>query len=281
LGEEGANQATPDFIIANDIEAIAWAAVDHLHQRGVRNLALVHSTASQNSLKQRQRAIASLAKSRRIPFSIVTLADHPRQLRAWLLRQPQVLGLIVTDPSIANSCALACQQAGLTIPHAVKVMVLNEHETLNQLCSPPLSAVLANQPYIGRTLLDLLDLLNVGQMPNWREIAIPPLGVLARASTGNISTGDASIDACLPALDDGVWPSVDSLAAALGLSHRQIQRRIQASSGKTLQQLHAEQQLNRAFTMLNDSGQPILLSPTRPGFAVIELSLAHFRRDTA
>jgi LacI family transcriptional regulator len=77
----------------------------------------------------------------------------------------------------------AAEEAGIRVPDEIAVLGVGDDELLCPLAMVPLSSVDDNAESIGRQACLVLDQFMAGRPVPIREIAVQPLGVVARRST--------------------------------------------------------------------------------------------------
>lgn len=171
-----------------DQAAVARLATAHFRNLGYRNFAYYQRSDGIGDIGRReafQRELAIHGHS----LDLVEKRCCPRktQLGPWLgnrLRQlPKPLAVLseVDDSSI--DVINAAEEAGIRIPDEIAVLGVGNDELLCPLAMVPLSSVDDNAESIGRQACLVLDQFMAGRPVPIREIAVQPLGVVARRST--------------------------------------------------------------------------------------------------
>lgn len=259
LGDDG------DYRIAHDNQALAQQCFRHLNQRGVAQFGLVSTALPKGAMRPDGTTVRHVTLRQLVDASGSGLAELGIQgdaswnettarLAQWLKGQALPLGIITDTISQANVTLQACTRAQLKVPQQVRIMALADEEPLGDLSTPSISAGLPHQRGIGHRLVQLLDAIDAGKTPSWRCQLVPPLGVMARGSTGSIITGLPDIDGYL---SDNPYSSSTALAEALGVSPRHLQRQVKEACGRSLTQLQHQCRMEQALALLYRSDRPL------------------------
>jgi LacI family transcriptional regulator len=126
----------------------------------------------------------------------------------------------------------------------------------------------------------LLAELLKGASPPARPVWVPPLGVVARASTGALGAGDPLVAEALAFMHDHAHEpfSVDDLLISLNISRRSLERKFRKHLRRTplqeIQRLH----LRQAQHLLAQTDYPIGQAARRSGFASPQHMATRFRQ---
>ncbi|MFM7290937.1 MAG: substrate-binding domain-containing protein, partial [Planctomycetia bacterium] len=178
-------------------------------------------------------------------------ADLQGELARWLTHLPKPLGLMACNDLRARHVLEACRTLGLRVPHDVAVIGVDNDEMICELTDPPLSSIDQAARRIGYEAAALLErLMHARPEPAGRgrggkprrppatpeRIVVPPIGVVARASTDTLATSDPAVVETLHALRRTPWmrPAVEALAAAVGLSRTGLESRFKAAVGRSI-----------------------------------------------
>ncbi len=222
-----------------DDAATGRLAARHFRDQGLRHVAVVRHWR----LAVRQTRYASfLAEA--AALGLGTLVYEPSEelereaqlarLADWLRNAPHPLGVFLHQDRDALSLLLFCQEQGLAIPDQVAVLGVDDLPAA-ATSVPALSSIAWPVSLIATTMAARLHRLLAGADRGGLSEMVAPMRVVARASTGPCSSGDALIDALrlrLAAKPGRGWRGRD-LAAATGLSRAQLHRRFRAACGST------------------------------------------------
>lgn len=261
-----------DYRIATDQQAVANQTLAHLRQRHIRSIAMLGAGPRTAGAAGARRA-ALKAQVNDLPLVCAPqdlersqqIGGRIAELATWLSTLPQPVGVIGNTVADANTGLIACQQAGLAVPEQARIVAMADHEPMSLLSTPAISACVIHARGIGRTLAELLDQLAAGSPPAWRHRLVPPLGMMPRASSGSVACGDPAIDQLLAQARS--WPSSAQLADELGISIRQLQRRVQAHGGQSLASLRTDRVMGEARSQLRATQVSIARISTDLGYA--------------
>jgi LacI family transcriptional regulator len=149
------------------------------------------------------------------------------------LRPP--VGLLAVHDYRARLVLEACAALGLRVPDDVAVIGVDDDVVACELAEPPLSSVALPGADIGMEAARLLDHLMRGGRPPAAPVLLPPTGVVARRSTDVVAFED-QVTRDFVALVRTRLREVANVALAtqaLGVSRRELERRVLATLGVT------------------------------------------------
>ena len=218
-----------------DYAAAAVAAARHLMDLGHLNYAYYTLQNVAESLRTRSAFIEEIEAADRsvsvFDFESVhgkDAVDIPREERLrWLASRlsgaKKPLAVMVDDDRRSLELVAACEMAGLRIPEDVSILGCENRNVEVRMSKVPLSSVDMNWRLAGRKAAQLLEqLMDGGNGP--ADVQVPPLGVVARASTATFITESAEITAALLHIrENSAQPlKLSQLARAAGMSERQF-----------------------------------------------------------
>ena len=224
-------------------------------------------------------------------------ADLQGELTRWLAQLPQPLGLMACNDVRARHVLEACRTLGLRVPHDVAVLGVDNDEMICELTEPTLSSIDQAARRIGYEAAALLDRLMhappaaSGQRRGGRprraptapeRIVVPPIGVVARASTDTLATSDPAVFETLHAIrrTPGRKPAVEALAAAVGLSRASLESRFKTAIGRSLHQEYIRLRLAATRRLITNSELPLKTVAARTGFPSVQYMTTFLRRHT-
>jgi LacI family transcriptional regulator len=160
------------------------------------------------------------------------------------------------------------RQAGLAIPNDVAVLVRGAHVDLCESSIPTLSSLVLDEETRTRAACDLLDRLMAGEPVPAAPIKIPPLGVVERESTNVLATADRVVAAALRYMWDhlDLDLSDESVAAAVGVSRRQLSRRFRSALGRSFTDELRRKRLDTLKELLRSTDLKVADLATKAGF---------------
>jgi LacI family transcriptional regulator len=293
--------------IYTDNAAIGRLGAEHLLACGFETLAFCGYPRTTTSGWSEERAAAfaeACAKAGR-PCHAFTgrhgnarrWADLQGELARWLAQLPKPLGLMACNDVRARHVLEACRTLGLRVPHDVAVIGVDNDEMICELTDPPLSSIDQAARRIGYEAAALLDRLMEGAPEAARQrrggkprraptapprIVVPPIGVVARASTDTLATSDPAVVETLHALRRTPWmrPAVEALAAAVGLSRTGLESRFKAAVGRTIHEEYIRLRLTATRRLITGSDLPLKTVASRSGFPSVQYMTTFVRRHT-
>ena len=198
-------------------------------------------------------------------------ASHLQQrgLVRWLKPLPKPIAVLTWTTNSGREVIQACRRAGLLVPEQVAVLAADEDELLCDMCNPPLSGIALTSERIGYDAAALLDRLMHGCRPPKEPILIEPTGVVTRQSTDTLAIQDADVASAV----DFIWKRasepirVGDVLRAVPVSRTQLERKFQASLGRSPAAEIRRVHLERAKQLLAESDMPLRNVAAAAGFA--------------
>lgn len=277
--------------VYTDNRGIGWLGAQHLLACGFERLAFCGypRSATGGWSEERAAAFQQAAEEARRPCDLFTgrvaaarrWEDLQRELQAWLQRLPTPVGLMACNDVRARHVLEACRAIGLRIPHDVAVIGVDNDEMICELTDPSLSSVDQSARRIGYEAAVLLDRMMTGH-PVDRRVVVPPIGVVARASTDTLAIADAEVVQTLQALrrEPCQRPRVDGLAEAVGVSRSSLERRFRAAVGRSIHEEHVRLRLAETRTLIVETDLPLKAVAMRAGFPSLQYMTTFIRRHT-
>lgn len=221
-------------------------------------------------------------------------ADLQGELTRWLSQLPKPMGLMACNDVRARHVLEACRTLGLRVPRDVAVLGVDNDEMICELTDPPLSSIDQAARRIGYEAAATLDRLMQTAAGRGRRrhslrgqsaaerLVVPPIGVVARASTDTLATSDPAVIETLHALRRTPWikPAVEALAAAVGLSRTSLESRFKAAVGRSLHEEYIRLRLAAARRLITGSDLPLKTVAARTGFPSVQYMTTFLRRHT-
>jgi LacI family transcriptional regulator len=294
--------------IYTDNQVIGRLGAEHLLACGFETLAFCGypRTATSGWSEERSAAFAQACGRAKRPCHAFSgrhgnarrWADLQGELIRWLSQLPKPLGLMACNDVRARHVLDACRTLGLRVPHDVAVLGVDNDEMICELTDPPLSSIDQAARRIGYEAAATLDRLmqpaeeastgrgRRGQphrsQAGAQRIVVPPIGVVARASTDTLATSDPAVVETLHALRRTPWmrPAVEALAAAVGLSRTSLESRFKAAVGRSLHEEYIRLRLAATRRLITGSDLPLKTVAARTGFPSVQYMTTFLRRHT-
>ena len=274
-----------------DHYAMGHLAAEHLLERGLRRLAYYGVQGCWFSVLRGRGFIecgeqaGATCDALEVPRSSGPWANWLKRtglLVRWLKQLRPPVGLLGVQDYRARAVIEECDRLGLRIPHDVAVIGMEDDPTLCEFCRPTLSSVLRDSWRMGVESAEMLDRLMDG-LPTPIDVAIPPVGVVARQSTDTIAVEDPHLAAALHFIHDHLSEpfGIDRVVRATSISRRQLETRFRRVLGCTPYDYLSRKRIERAKQLLSAPGKIKLHNlVTACGFSSAERMRLIFKRLT-
>jgi len=201
-------------------------------------------------------------------------------LAAWVQRLPKPVGVHAFKLFDAARLAWACQENGIRVPEDVALVGGQDNRALAVAWGPEISAIEFDLVRVGYEGLRMLDRLIQGYPAPTRPMLIPPMGLIARASSNLLEARDPEMAHLRNWLRDHAHRpiAVKDILARTTLSRRTLERRFTAVFGHSPHKEISLLRMARARTLLNKTGLSLTQVAAQSGYSnYITFALA-FRR---
>lgn len=230
-------------LVHTDDDAIARMALDYFHAQGFRRFAFCGLAETRWSTRRGETFVKQAIRRE----GAVDRLDLPKaaerasrgdaeRVEAWLNGLPKPIAIFVSCDHVAPLVLEGCSRLGITVPEQVAVLGVNNDTVACSVCNPTLSSIDASHDEIGYRAAKLLEeLMDGGEAPKC-PIFVAPRRLVVRESTGQEVIGDPQIARAARFISkNAVSPiAVDDIAASVGLSRRELQRRFRSVTGRTV-----------------------------------------------
>jgi LacI family transcriptional regulator len=262
--EAGArNLALDDGAVFMDDASLTHMATQHLLDAGYEHFAycgLVDITPSQNRAQHFQ----SYLKPRGYCAAVFeeTLPDGEAELEGlidWLGNLSKPVGVLAFDDKMAERVLAACRWRNIAVPGDIGVIGIGDDELICDLAYPALSSVVLPTLEIGRCAAELVDELIAGKTNRPRFQPMPPIEVIARASTQRTPTAHPTVVAAVQFIRAHAHRSIgtDQIASAVGVPRRTLERRFVSELRRTIHDFLVDERLASAKRLLRQSRAPL------------------------
>ena len=275
--------------VETDDSGIARLALDHLLERGLRNLAFCGEPAF-NWSHWRQKEFVRLAEKHGFPCRVFqsesphsanfSITQERRRLTKWILDLPKPVGILACYDIKAQQVLDVCREAGVRVPEQVAVLGVDNDELLCDLCTPPLSSVMPSAHRAGREAARLLDALMNGETTQEKHL-IDPVGVVTRQSTDVLAIDDEDVSTAVRFIRDHACNGINVLDVlnTVPMSRRVLEARFQKLIGRTPHQEITRRRLERACQLLASSDLSLARIADVTGFRSEGYLIVVFRRE--
>ncbi len=181
-----------------------------------------------------------------------------RRLCRWIRKLPKPIALMAARDVRARQILDACISEGISVPHQVAVLGVDNDEPLCRMTYPPLSSIQMETKRAGYLAAELLQQMTTSankETDRERTRTYNPSCVVTRTSSDSLCVTDKWVAESLDyiRLHTGQYFGVSDIVKFLGISRRQLEYRFQKSLHRTvLQEIHRFQ-LQRVCSLLLES----------------------------
>jgi LacI family transcriptional regulator len=275
--------------VETDNEEIARLALDHLFERGFRNLAYCGDDRFPWSL-DRGRWFGRLAAEAECSVSVyrggsrrgaaAAWEQEEKELAAWIRELPTPCGLMACYDIRGRQVLEVCRRSGIAVPDEIAVIGVDDDDLLCNLSDPPLSSVVPDTHRTGYAAADLLDQMMCGESVEPGVRLIKPTGIVTRQSSDVLATADAEVSTAVRFIRDHACDGikVEDLLRAVPISRRVLESRFRKMLGRTPHDEILRVQLERVKQLLEETDLPLAVIADRAGFKHVEYLSVVFKR---
>ena len=227
--------------VVPDQQSVVRAALDHLLERGYRQLAYAGFEGVWFSNERRDLFVQYAAKAGcradvfedcglRHAVGLARVEEetfrHDQRLAQWLRGLPKPVGMMACNDTRAYQVLSVCGECGIAVPGEIAVIGVNDDPVLCKLSDPPLSSVDPNAHRIGYEAAALVARMIGGKRPFNGVVRVEAASVVARGSTDAVALADADLAAAMHHIREHACDGLtsDGLAARLSVSRRTLYR---------------------------------------------------------
>jgi LacI family transcriptional regulator len=267
---------------------IGRIAADHLLERGFERFACCGFSGEMWSRKRRDGFVAAVESE----GHECTVYESPRtSVKSWKQDQARMLewiqalkkpvGIFATNDLRGQHVLDACARDDCAVPEEVAVIGVDNDELLCSLCSPPLSSVIPNPERIGYEAAAWLDRMLRGEVPEVREIEIPPKGIAVRQSSDVFAVSDPVIVSALRFIREHACEgtTVQALLDHLCVSRSWLEKKFRKLLGRSPQAEIRNVQVKRCKELLRTTDLSLEKIASLTGFVHPEYMSVVFKRE--
>ena len=177
----------------------------------------------------------------------------------------------------------ACMAAGLRVPEEIAVLGVDNDPLLCESTVPTLSSIHTGGFRRGQIAAEMLDALMHGRTPRRRAVALPPISVVSRGSTGYDAMSDSAVARAISyiranAERGGV--GVADIVRAAGCSRRYLELRFRTRLGRSIRDELMRERIENVKNLLATSNLTIGEIVGRTGFSSDSHLSQLFRKAT-
>ena len=282
--------------VCSDGGVIATLAAEHLLERGLRAFGYYGTVASHTTgwSQARGEAFAARVGAAGYGCDVLTASRESRhwshvqaELCRWLEALPKPVGIMACDDIRARYVLEACRTIGCRVPHEVAVIGVDNDELICDLAVPPLSSITQATRRIGYEAARLIDRMIRGAAgaadvakchAAGGVIAIPPVGVMARASTDTLAVADPVIARVIRLIRDQSDVRVADIVAASGLPRWKLESLFKRCVGHSIHDDIVRTRLSAAMALVRTTALPLKVIAPRAGFHSLTYMITMFKR---
>lgn len=216
--------------------------------------------------------------------------DEPKQAKVdrrreevakWLLDVPKPVGLFASGDWQAAEYCIDISEAGLRVPDDVAVLSRGNMPHICESCFPTLSSLDLDEAGRLRVACDWIQRLMDGETAPDKPIMFQPRGFIERESTNIIGASDRVVSEAVRYMWEHLHLdlSVEQVAAQVGLSESQLQRRFRKALGRSIVQELLRKRLDEAKRLLRVTDLAVSDIAPRLGFHSATYLHSTFRRS--
>ncbi len=253
--------------VESDHAEIGRIAADHLLERGHRSFAWAPFAADVENRERfaafHSRLAAQGCSCRILPpaYNRVDLAsrsdatERRPMLVAELRRLQHPAAVFAFNDCVAAEIVDACREAGLAVPEDIAVLGVGD-SIVCTASAPPLSSIDLDLDEIGYRAAVVLEQMMNGVEAPARVVRVVPKGVVTRMSTELIAVNDPRVARALAFIAEH-YPdsslSVASVATAVGISRRNLERSFRHETGCSIHEHIVNVRMREASRLLKTS----------------------------
>lgn len=289
-GFGGYNRRMRTPFVDTDNAAIGRMAADHLIECGCAHLAYcgLRATHTNGWSAARGEAFRERVEAAGHACSVFT-GRHttPRRWRpmmdemgAWLDRLPKPLGVLAADDQRARHVVEAARRIGARVPADIAIVGVDDDAVLGGLVEPALTSIVQGTDAIGYEAARRLDRLMRGKPVAPLYVAVPPTGLIERASTAPVGFADATVQRALDLIETQMVDrvTVEDVAAACGMSRWTLDARFTDAIGRTVHAEIVRRQIDRVARLLLTTDLSLDRIARLAGFGHVNYMSRVFRR---
>lgn len=203
-------------------------------------------------------------------------------LMKWLTVLDRPVGVMTCCDEAGVHVAAMARRAALRVPEDVAVVGFGDDELVCELASPPLSSVKVPSERIGYEAAAMLERLIAGGSARAEAAALPPIGVVARASSDLLPFADPVLAAALRFIRQHAHEAIGvaDVLKEVSVSRRSLERRFRETIHRSPLDEITRARIQRARELLGGTDLAMPAVARGAGFANHQWFSTVFRRET-
>ncbi len=276
LDESGASSVP---FVMRDSRAIGALAAAYYLERGYRSFAFVGET--NRWYWNAERRIGFVDALARAGFGCAMYDTFTaRERKSWTVERPRMERFLLSLPRPTAVFAVMdgraryvvnlCAEIGLRVPEDIAVLGVDNDPLLCESTVPPLSSIRTGGYRRGFVAAEMLDALMHGRRPARRAVALPPLSVVTRGSTGYDAMKNPAIARAVTFIRSHAATgsvSVPAVARAAGCSRSYLDKHFRSGLGLSVREAVLRERIERVKTLVSSTNQTMTEIAADCGFA--------------
>lgn len=275
--------------VETDDQVICEFAVEHLVERGFKNLAFCGDPGF-NWSNWREQHFKRLAEEAGCRVNIHRSTSRTnkqyswdlekRGLARWLKELPRPVGIMACYDIKAQQLLDVCRELDIAVPEEAAVIGVDNDELLCDLADPPLSSVISNTHRTGYEAASLLDRMMAGTRVDPKPSLIKPLGVRTRQSTDTLAIDDADIASAVRFIRENAFRGINvgDVLNEVPLTRRAFESRFRKILGRTPHEEITRVKMQRVRQLLSETDLSLSAIARRTGFQHDEYLSVAFKK---
>jgi LacI family transcriptional regulator, galactose operon repressor len=276
----GALADSPVPFVGLDNRPIARLGYEHLLQCGLKNFAFCGRPRGENppqdyrgdyfvELVKLGGQVCDVYPGPSVRARKASWEQEQEEIARWLKKLRKPVGIMTSNDDRGHQVLDSCRRAGLSVPHEVAVLGVDNDTNLCNLCTPPLSSIDTNASSVGYQAAELLIRMMQGEKAPRAPVLIgSPKGLVRRQSTDMLAIDDIEVAKALRFIREHACEGihVSDVLAQTNHSPSTLERRIKALFGRSLKSEITRVRLDSAKLLLQETNLKISQIASRTGF---------------
>lgn len=283
--EPSPDMIAPDFPmqdvpwVGRDSHAIGEMAARYYLERGYTSFAFVGEPGGLYWSAERRRGFAETVAAAGFGCKVRDSFTEEEK-RSWAVERkslvrflrglPKPTAVFAPMDGRARLVLEACLVGGIKVPEEIAVLGVDNDPLLCESTVPALSSIHTGGYRRGQIAAEMLDALMHGRRPARRAVALPPLSVVTRGSTGYDAMKNPAIARAVTfirshAATGGV--SVPAVARAAGCSRSYLDKHFRSGLGLSVREAVLRERIERVKTLVSSTNRTMTEIAADCGFA--------------
>ena len=264
--------------VIRDQPAIGRVGADYFLDRQYTNFAFVGDVKNKPWSSERARGFAERVREHGFTCAVYPAPPpgerddfglEKRRLQTWLRKLPKPVALMAARDLRARQVLDTCMDEGLSVPHEIAVLGVDNDEILCETTTPSLSSVSLDAENTGYDCAKLLDEQMHGK-GNWRPciLTLGMVRVVQRRSTDTTRVADPLIARAMAFIQEslGTPVGVADVARHLNISRRLLEMKARKVIGRTVRDEIQRVRINHARSLLRNTKMTVSEVALASGF---------------